>query len=443
MELGDKYKDNDFLRVVHKYELEDLIEFSKTVRVLYVDNESRERDDYYGIFKIFFHDIDVVSDGEEALNYFKKSRYDLIITAIDIPLKNGLELISEIRKVSRHITVLVLSSQEKYFVDFIRLGIDGYILNPIEVEQFVMIIQKVIEALQNKQALYEYRIELEDMVAKKTQKLTELNNSLEEQIKQEVAKRIESEKHANNQSKLAAMGEMLENIAHQWRQPLSIITTAATGMKVQKQIGALEDKNFYKQCANINANAQYLSQTIEDFRNFIKGDTEAVDFDIKDTIKNFLKLVTSTIKDENIKIELELNEQTRLKGYPNELIQCLLNFFNNAKDAFISNNIPHQERFIHISNEFHEDSMSLMFQDNAGGIPEEIIGKIFEPYFTTKHKFQGTGLGLHMSYNLIVHGMQGTLKVKNDTFTHKGQVYNGAKFIVTFPKALPLLHTRT
>jgi signal transduction histidine kinase len=433
MELGDKYKDNDFLKVVDKYELEDLIEFSKTVKVLYVDNESFLRDDYYGIFKIFFHDIDVASNGQEALELFETNRYDLIITAIDMPIMNGVELISHIRKVSRHITVLVLSSHEKFFVDFIRLGIDGYILNPIEVDQFVTIIQKVIEALQNKQALYEYRIELEQRVQEKTKKLVELNNSLEEQVTKEVTKRIEYEKHANDQSKLAAMGEMLENIAHQWRQPLSVITTAATGMRVQKEMGILEDKDFFKQCANIDNNAQYLSQTIDDFRNFIKGDSKASVFNVKDTINSFSKLISATIKEESIQIHLPTKDEIEMFGYPNELIQCLLNFFNNAKDAFITNHISKKERFIFIDLRLEQSEVIIIFKDNAGGIPPNIIDKVFEPYFTTKHQFQGTGLGLHMSYNLIVHGMKGAISVVNNTFSYNRKKYYGAQFTLNLP----------
>jgi len=438
MILPHKYKNDDFLKVVNKYELEDLIEFSKTVKVLYVDSESNVRDDYYGVFKIFFHDIDVASNGEEALSYFEKNRYDLIITAIDMPVMNGVELISKVREISRHITVLVLSSQKKYFVDFIRLGIDGYILNPIEVEQFVMIIQKVIEALQNKQALYEYRLELEELVSAKTKELQELNTSLEEKVKEEVAKRLEYEKHVNNQSKLAAMGEMLENIAHQWRQPLSIIATAASGMRFQKEMGILEDKDFFKQCQNIDQNAQYLSQTIEDFRNFIKGDTVAVTFNVQKTIQNFIKLVSATIKEEQIDIKLDIDEELEIVGYPNELIQCLLNLFNNAKDAFISNHVIRNERYLFVNVKKNGESISISFKDNAGGIPPNIIEKVFEPYFTTKHQFHGTGLGLHMSYNLIFHGMKGSIEVKNETYSFNGKKYIGAQFIINLPKSIDL-----
>ncbi len=435
MKLPQKYKDDDFLKVVHRYELEDLIEFSKTVKVLFVDNKSGLRDDYFGIFKIFFHEIDVASDGKEAFEYFQDNRYDLIITAIDMPIMDGLELIAKVRQISRHITVLVLSSQQKYFIDFIRLGIDGYILNPIEVEQFVMIIQKVIEALQNKQALFEYRLELEEKVKQKTQKLQALNDSLEKEVKKEVAKRVEFEKHAHNKSKLAAMGEMLENIAHQWRQPLSIISTSATGMKLQKKMGILKDSEFLKQCDNIHSNAKYLSQTIDDFRNFIKGDTEIVCFDIKKSVEDFLKLVQSTITNEHIDIHLDIKDEIYINGYPNELIQCFLNLFNNAKDAFISNHVSKNERLLFISVTLSNDTIIITFQDNARGVPPHIIDKIFEPYFTTKHQYHGTGLGLHMSYNLIVHGMKGSISVENKTFSFDGKQQTGALFRISIPNS--------
>ena len=246
MILSQKYKEHDFFKVIHQYHLEDFIEFSKTVKVLYVDNDNDHRDDYYGIFKVFFHDIDVVSNGKEGLEYFKKNKYDLIITAIDMPQMDGLELVKNIREVSRHITVLILSSKQKYFTEFIRLGVDGYILKPIEVEQFVNIIHKVIETLHNKQALYEYRVELEKLVEEKTAKLQELNSSLEEKVRIEVEKNLEHEKYLSNQSKLISMGEMIGNIAHQWKQPLSIISTVASAISFKQEHGVLKPEEIEK-----------------------------------------------------------------------------------------------------------------------------------------------------------------------------------------------------
>jgi len=235
-----------------------------------------------------------------------------------------------------------------------------------------------------------------------------------------------------SQSKLASMGEMIGNIAHQWRQPLSVISTSATGMHMQKEMGLLTDDEFYKYCEVINEHSQFLSQTIDDFRNFIKGDSKPVRFDLKNDTDSFIKLVDATIKRNNITIILDLEENIHIQGYPNELIQCFMNIFNNAKDALVENN-DEDDRFIFISQIINENNVIIEFKDNAGGIPEDIIDKVFEPYFTTKHKSQGTGLGLHMSYNLVTNGMKGTLEVKNDEYDFNGKHYKGACFGIVIP----------
>ena len=234
------------------------------------------------------------------------------------------------------------------------------------------------------------------------------------------------------QSKLAALGEMIANIAHQWRQPLSVISTSATGMKLQKEHNVLSDEKFFDYCDLINENAQYLSQTIEDFRNFIRGDMKAVRFNLKNDTDSFIKLVDGTIKRHNIQVILKLQENINIQGYPNELIQCFINIFNNAKDALVEN-VPEDERYMFISEINSDEQVLITFKDNAGGIPEDILPKIFEPYFTTKEKTQGTGLGLHMSYNLIVNGMKGELVATNETYTFNEKKYTGAQFKITIP----------
>ena len=239
------------------------------------------------------------------------------------------------------------------------------------------------------------------------------------------------DKLISEQLKLASMGEMIGNIAHQWRQPLSIISTGATGMQLQKEYNILDDETFHQICESINDNAQYLSQTIDDFRNFIKGESTAIDFNLKDTTDSFINLINSSVKANNINLELDLNENIIINGFPNELIQCFINIFNNAKDALSINEID--EKYIFISQYIKDNMIFIEFKDNAGGISKEVLPKIFEPYFTTKHKFQGTGLGLHMAYQLIVNSMKGTIQAENETFVFKNTTYTGAKFIINIP----------
>jgi len=227
------------------------------------------------------------------------------------------------------------------------------------------------------------------------------------------------------------MGEMIGNIAHQWRQPLSVISTGATGMKLQKEFDLLTDDSFNQTCDAINDNAQYLSKTIDDFKNFVKGDKEKKLFKLENDIKSFLHLVEGTIKTNNIIMKIELDGEIEILGYENELLQCLINIFNNAKDILKEKGL--KNKYIFISSFTKDDKAIITIKDNAGGIPKKILPKIFEPYFTTKHKSQGTGLGLHMTYNLVVESMKGTIVAKNVHFEYEDKKYTGAEFTISIP----------
>ncbi len=249
-----------------------------------------------------------------------------------------------------------------------------------------------------------------------------------EKLNDEVKKQ---EKIITNQSHHVSMGEMIGNIAHQWRQPLSVISTASTGLLIQHEMDMLTDDILKESCKAINDNAQYLSNTIDDFKNFIKGDRVKELFNLHDVINSFLKLLDGTIKNNNITIILNLQEDIKINGYENELIQCFINIFNNAKDAMIENNIDN--KYIFISSSFDNENVTILLKDNAKGIPKDIIPKIFDPYFTTKHQSLGTGLGLHMTYNMIVDGMDGGIKANNVNYEYDAQKYSGAQFEIILP----------
>jgi len=272
---------------------------------------------------------------------------------------------------------------------------------------------------------------LQKIVFEKTQDLQKLNDNLELRIKKEVEKNFHIQEKLFKSEKLASMGEMIGNIAHQWRQPLSVISTGATGMRVHKELGVLKDDEFYKICDAVNDNAQYLSKTIDDFTNFIKGDRVKMVFSLERSIHSFLSLVNGFVVSSNIPVVLDLDKSIKLFGYENELIQCLINIFNNSQDALLENN--KKEKLIFISTKQNDEKILIKIKDNAGGIQEDVISRIFEPYFTTKHKSQGTGLGLHMAYNLIVDGMNGTIEAKNVNYKYNEKRYLGAEFIITLP----------
>jgi len=249
----------------------------------------------------------------------------------------------------------------------------------------------------------------------------------------DITEQIKKDQLLSEQTRLASMGEMIGNIAHQWRQPLSAISTGATGIMMEKEYGVLDESKLIETCSIINNNAQYLSKTIEDFTNFIKGERTKKIFDLDKNMDSFLNLVDGSIKTHNIIIIKVLEKDIQINGYENELNQCFINIFNNAKDALKENINTPGIRYLFITAFEEEDKIIIKIKDNGGGIPENILNKIFEPYFTTKHKSLGTGLGLHMTYSLIVDGMGGTIDATNISYKYDGKNYNGAEFTITLP----------
>jgi signal transduction histidine kinase len=227
------------------------------------------------------------------------------------------------------------------------------------------------------------------------------------------------------QSKMIAMGEMIENIAHQWRQPLSIISTVASGVKLEKQVGILEDNNLLKFMDTIVYQSHYLSETIDDFRNFFDNDRRKESININDLIDKSLSVFGNTFKDSNIDIVLNI-EDFSISTYPNDLKQVIINILKNAKDAINKDGVIIIKSYIDPKNK----NVYILIQDSGGGISKEIKKKIFEPYFTTKHKSQGTGIGLYMSYNIINKHLDGLLEVENCDFDYNFKKLKGALFTI-------------
>jgi PAS domain S-box-containing protein len=241
-------------------------------------------------------------------------------------------------------------------------------------------------------------------------------------------KLTQREKLLIQQSKMAQMGEMLENIAHQWRQPLSVITTSATGLKVQQEFSVLTSEELIESLDSIVKAAVHLSVTIDDFRNFYKNDKEKKSFNIKNAVEKSLTLLCSKFKNQEIDILLEIDD-SEIMAFENELIQVFINILNNAKDELEKK--ENQCKLIQISTIKKDEKIEISFQDNAGGIKKEFLNHIFDSHFTTKDE-DGTGIGLYMS-KLIIDRMNGDIKASNETIVYKEKTYNGAKFTINIP----------
>jgi len=244
-------------------------------------------------------------------------------------------------------------------------------------------------------------------------KIKEFNCTLKEQVEKEVKKNQTQQLLLLQQSRLAQMGEMLSMIAHQWRQPLSSInaTILVMDMKVSKE--NIENKLFLdKEFNDIESLTKHMSKTIDDFKEFFKPGKEKVLINLKETIEETLNLIKPILKNSNINIVLNSQNHIKLLGYPNELGQVILNIISNAKDALLLDN-QNEKKNIYI-NLFKEDKkVFISIQDNAGGIDLEIIKHIFDPYFSTKSKKNGTGLGLYIAKVIIEEHMNGKLNVRN------------------------------
>ena len=270
------------------------------------------------------------------------------------------------------------------------------------------------------------------ILKEKKDELYELNKNLKIKIEEEVEKNKLIQERLYRSDKLASMGEMIGNIAHQWRQPLSIISTIATAIKIQKEMNLLEDKELIENMEIVNKNAQYLSKTIDDFKNFIRTDKTIENYNLTNSIDHFIHIIEPSLKSHNIDLILNLDDNIVINGSSNELTQCLINLFNNSKDALVDSN-PDRSLFF-IETILVNNIIYIFVKDNAGGIPADIISKIYEPYFTTKHKSQGTGLGLSMTYKLITEGMNGKIEVSNKEFTYENKIYIGAEFVISIEK---------
>jgi len=256
------------------------------------------------------------------------------------------------------------------------------------------------------------------------EELETLNNSLEEKIKIEIEKNTKQQVILMQQSKLVQMGEMIENIAHQWRQPLAQINSSVLLVDTALGKDNITNDMVEEKLLEIESLTSYMSKTIDDFKNFFDANKQKTIFSIEDTIKRSYEIVKGPIIANHIDIKRNIDENLYCNSYLDELQQLILTLLNNAIDALQSAKIQSPE--IMIEAYLQEKNIIINIQDNGLGIDSEIISNIFEPYFTTKHKSQGTGLGLYMAKMIVETALDGTLTVYNNK--------KGATFTICIPQ---------
>jgi signal transduction histidine kinase len=276
---------------------------------------------------------------------------------------------------------------------------------------------------------------LEVKVNEKTKELRSLNNSLEHRIKTEVEHSRKKDQIMFQQARLASLGEMLQNIAHQWRQPLGALTMIIQSFQSKFLSGKLNEEFIESRVEDAGVLAKNMSDTLEDFRTFFDPNKSHKKFSVKNVIEKSIDLTKYQLEKEGVKVFFNMSEDIEIYSFENELTHVILNLINNSKDALCEKNID--EKNIRIIVKPTDSTVIINVIDNAGGIKSDIMAKVFDPYFTTKHKSIGTGIGLYMSKQMVEKHMNGKISCKN--MQHKmgtSELTNCAMFTIEIPREL-------
>ena len=278
----------------------------------------------------------------------------------------------------------------------------------------ILVSQKIDEVLKS----YQSRVKA------KTDELNELNETLEKRVANEIDKSREHEQLLVQKSKFIALGEMISNIAHQWRQPLSELSSIFMNIKFKYYMERLDEKTMDKKAREAEAVLEYMSHTIDDFRNFFMPKKSKEEFTLRTSIDTIMTIISSALSNNKIHVDIDIPNDITINTYSNEFQQAVLNIITNAKDILIQNEI--ENPWIKIFAKESDNNVILLIEDNGGGIKVEPKSKVFEPYFTTKRDSDGTGIGLYMSKIIVEKNMNGKLRVRDST--------HGARFEIYLPK---------
>ncbi len=353
---------------------------------------------------------ETINEGKVWQGEFKNKRKDGTFyweSATITPIKNKYGEVVEYLAIKEEITERKLM-EEKLEAAFQKMEVANF-------DQKML--NKDLEAEVERRKTVESQLNLQKNL------LEELNENLENQVQIEVKRNREKDELMLLQSRQAAMGEMIGNIAHQWRQPLNAIGLIVYDLADAFRFGEISDDYLRKSEEKIRSVLTHMSDTIDDFRNFFKPNKEKQFFKLGEMVTTYVSFVDATLKKEGVNLITELEDDMVLYGYANEFVQVILNIVNNAKDAVLEKNIPKPS--IRISAQTHGKNALITITDNGGGIPGEVLHKIFDPYFTTKEEGKGTGVGLYMSKTIIEKNMGGILNAEN--------IRAGAKFSITLP----------
>jgi DNA-binding response OmpR family regulator len=345
------------------------------------------------------YNVTIARTAQEGMGALENGDFDLVTLDMELPDMHGSDVLEEIKSQKKYADLPVLiisgSSESDIVRKIYKKGGSDFIRKPFIVEEFALKVDLWID----------YRKKHREALEQKDRLLSQ-------------------------QSKMATMGEMLENIIHQSRQPLSVITSIASGLTIEQQMEVVTPEKLLDNLDTIIDSASHLSETMTGFRNFYKSESVKLDFDLTNLLEKAFKLTQSKFHNRDIHIEKDF-EPIKMFGYDIELLQVFINILNNARDEFEKHN--QSDKTILIKTHATSENVIITFQDNAGGIPDNIIDKIFDAHFTTKNSEEGTGVGLYMSQEIVKKHHDGQITVSNEPFLHKDKEYIGAKFTISIP----------
>jgi len=358
---------------------------------------------------------------EYAMNELHISRYTNISYSLNMAINNEKPILFEIlnkaiKQISENEKREIISKWSSYNIqEKFDYSLFWKIIVVISIILMVLIYRQII--------LNRHNHELK----KANNEIAILTNTLEERVKEEVKKNELKTNQLIQQSRLAQMGELINMIAHQWRQPLTAISATTNNLSLKMMLNKkISDEDLAKELALINDYAQHLSSTIDDFRNFYKKDKSKKVVTLEETIEQALSIIKPSLNSNLITIKLDLQSKQKIKTYPTEINHVILNILKNAEDVLIENKIKNPTIFIKT---YHKNGIIFLdIENNGGNISTNNLEKIFEPYFSTKATKDGTGLGLYMSKIIVEEHCQGMLKVEN--------IENGVAFKISIPKEL-------
>jgi C4-dicarboxylate-specific signal transduction histidine kinase len=392
----------------------------KNIHILIIDDNTKNLQVALNILSQEGYHLLYAQDGKKGIALANENKIDLILLDVLMPNMDGYSVCQQLKKNPKTenipIIFLTVKDEETDIVKGFECGGVDYITKPF----YTSILLKRVET---------------------HLRLKRLNENLQREVEETIENIRIKDQILFQQAKMASMGEMIANIAHQWRQPLGSINSVVIGLKSKLSIEKFDlttiegrekcIKHINDKLNNIENYTNMLSHTIDDFRNFFKPNKKRHEVTISELITTSLSLLSANFQDSEIEIHTNL-QNIKITTLENELTQVLLNILNNAKDALTKSSCE-PYRLIIIDAKKEGDFLIISIKDNAGGIDKKIKDKIFDPYFTTKHQTHGTGIGLYMSKEIVEKHLHGKLTVANVHFQHNNLKCSGAEFTISLP----------